>query len=354
MARPPRPDPRRIAGFLAALVIFILACLIVPAMKEFQLVRIQSIVPFAIGVLSINLLTGISGQISLGQSAFFGVGAYVSGILINHGWSYLTAGIVGVVGAGVLGLLVGLPAVRLRGLYIAITTLGIGLAFPDIVQKLQTTTGGSQGLAVIKPLEAPGWTGANTTNWTLYVSLFLLMVAMLIVWNIRRSPTGRALLAMRDHEQVAESFGIRLARMKLFVFVLSAALAGLAGVVFLIQQEFLAPTSFGLTQSIDFFVGMAIGGQLSIFGAVFGGIFLVYAPVESTNLGVSSTLTPVVYAAFLLIFVYFVRNGVAGAATSLWDRLVKQVGRGPASGHQEPPAPKGTAPDATREPHAVT
>lgn len=340
MTFPPRPGAARSAGLVATVAILVVAALVGPSLASFELVRLESVVPFAIAVLSMNLLTGFSGQISLGQSAFFGTGAYVAAVLINdQHWSYLAGGAAGVVGAAVLGLLVGVPAIRLRGLYVAIATLGLGVCFPDVIQRLQTLTGGSQGLSMQVFANPPGWTGLTSTEWTLDLSLLLLAVAMLVVWNIRRSPTGRALIAVRDHESVAQSFGIPLARAKLFAFVLSAALAGLAGVVYLIQQQFIAPTSFGLQQSIEFFVGMAIGGQMSVVGAVVGGMFLVYAPVESTNLGVSPLLTPVVYGIFLLFFMYFVRAGVAGACVSLWRRV-----RSLWSGRSDPPSHSSSRP----------
>jgi branched-chain amino acid transport system permease protein len=308
------------SGLLVVLAFAVLAPFILPS---FELTTFAGAIPLGIVVLGVNLLTGLNGQISIGHSAFYGIGAYLTVIAVNQfHFGYLAAGVVGTLGGALAGLIVGLPALRLRGLYIAITTLGLGLAFPGVIQHFSSVTGGTEGAFFSTPLSAPSWTGLRTQVWVYFVSLVGLIVVLAAARNLKRSRTGRAIVAIRDNELVAESFGVKIAAIKVGVFSISAGLAGFGGVLYAVQQQFVSPTTFSFTLSLSFLVGMAIGGPESVLGAVVGGLFIQYAPTVVGHIGVTAELTPVLYAALLLFFVYAVRQGVAGLGASALDRTL--------------------------------
>lgn len=308
---------------LAAAIAFVAAAPLL--LSAHSMTLLMGVVPFALAVLGMNLLTGMNGQISIGHSAFFGIGAYTVAVLVERqGWSYLSAGIVGVGAAAVAGLIVGLPALRLRGLYVAITTLGIALTFPGLIEKFRDTTGGNEGLYVVEQLLPPAWLALQPSAWVYYVSFVILAVCLVLVHNLRNSKVGRALIAVRDHDRVAESFGVELAWTKVVTFVLSAMLAGLGGVLFLVQQQFVGPQSFSLHLAINLFVGMAIGGANSVSGAVIGGVFLQYAPLWTQRVGFDPVLTPALYGVILIVIMLFMREGIAGMVSKLVRRLAAQ------------------------------
>jgi branched-chain amino acid transport system permease protein len=306
-------------GLAAVVALVVVAPLL---LSPYSVTLLMGVVPFALAVLGMNLLTGMNGQISIGHSAFFGIGAYTVAVLVERqGWSYLAAGVVGVGAAAVAGLIVGLPALRLRGLYVAITTLGVALTFPGLIEKFRDTTGGNEGLYVMQQLLPPAWLALEPTAWIYYVSFVILAICLVLVRNLRNSKIGRALIAVRDHDRVAESFGVELARTKVVTFVLSAMLAGLGGGIFLVQQQFVGPHSFGLHLAISLFVGMAIGGANTVSGAVIGGVFLQYAPLWTQRVGFDPVLTPAVYGLILIVIMLFMREGIAGMVSKLVRRL---------------------------------
>lgn len=313
-------------------------------LSPYSLTLLMGVVPFALAVLGMNLLTGMNGQISIGHSAFFGIGAYTVAVLVERqGWSYLTAGIVGVAAAAVAGLIVGLPALRLRGLYVAITTLGIALTFPGLIEKFRETTGGNEGLYVVEPFAPPSWLALEQGAWVYYVSVVILGICLVLVHNLRRSRVGRAIVAVRDHDRVAESFGVEVSWTKVVTFVLSATLAGLGGVMFLIQQQFVGPQSFSLHLAINLFVGMAIGGANTVSGAVIGGVFLQYAPIWTQRLGLDPVLTPAVYGVLLIVIMLFMREGIAGMIAKLARRFAPSRPTAPPGG------PSGNGKNPARE-----
>jgi len=325
------------------LLLVAVACLLPFVTQPYIVTELGAAMYLALGVLAVNLLTGLNGQISLGHGAFFGFGAYVAGVLISeHGWTYLEATPVAVVVVGVAGALVGIPALRIRGLYMALTTLAVGLVFPELIEKFQGSTGGADGKAVSPPAP-PAWLHISGQVLVYFVSLLTLVIASILVRNVVKSRLGRALIAVRDHDLVAESFGIRLATLKVTTFACSAALAAMGGVLLLMQTQYIAPSDFSMSLSLDFFVGMAIGGSTSIIGAVIGGLFLEFAPVYLPDAHISQQLTPVLYGALLILLVYFLPEGVAGGARELAARLL------PSRQRTAPPAPPASPPPPNQD-----
>ncbi|MGI5219227.1 branched-chain amino acid ABC transporter permease [Nocardia sp. CA-290969] len=284
------------------------------------------VLQLTLAVLSLNLLTGLAGQINLGQAAFVGLGAYTV-VILNSTYSLtvLSASVVAIVVTGVVGLIVGLPSLRLRGLYVTLTSLGLAIIFPVIIQAAREHTGGTAGMALATPVTAPAWTGFDDTQWVYSVSFVVTVICCVLVRNLKNSRMGRALQASRDHETVGQAFGIRPATIKLTTIAISSALAGVSGCLFAMQRQFVSPGDFTLVRAIDYFVGMALGGSASILGAVFGGGFLEFAPRWISDAGLAPVLSPLLYAVILWLVVIFLPGGASGACRALIDRATNLV-----------------------------
>lgn len=301
-------------GWVLTLVVFAL----IPHLVDTVTTNKFSIVLYSsVSVLSIVLLTGLNHQVSLGQSAFFGIGAYATAILVGtHGWSYWLAIPLGAIVAFVVGLLVGLPALRLKGHYLALVTLGLAVVFPQIVNRFTSVTGGTSGTSVGRRLTAPGWSHLEDNEWSYYVLLAMATVVFVLVRNVARGRVGRALRASA-HETAARSSGVDVAAYRVLTFGVSAAVAAVAGGMFSIHNQFVGSSDFGLMRSVDMLAAMVVGGGALVGGALVGGLFLQFAPEYTQKLGIDPVLTPVVYAAVLLFCVYCFRDGIAGGAVRL-------------------------------------
>ena len=287
--------------------------------SQFTLVLI-----YAVAVLGLNLLVGYSGQISLGHGAFFALGAYTCAILLDRtGIHYLltipAAGLV----CFIAGFALGLPALRLRGLYLALVTLAIAIATPVLLRRFDSLTGGSQGLAVEQPT-APGWSGLADDQYLYFLSL---VVAAPLFWfaaGVVRRDVGRALIAMRDDETAAKTMGVQLATYKTRAFGLSSTFAGIAGALFVFSNGFVAPESFTLVVSFSFLAAVVVGGLATVAGALFGALFIVFIPVWSAD--VNDALSGVIYGAALIACMYVFRSGIMGLLRSGFARLVEVRG----------------------------
>jgi len=263
-----------------------------------------------IAVLGLNLLVGYSGQISLGHGAFFALGAYASAISIDDlGVPYLlTLPLAGIV-CGIAGFLLGLPALRLRGLYLALVTLGLAIATPQIIKRADGLTGGTQGLGVDK-VTAPAWSGLADDQWLYFVTLAVTAVMFMLAAFLVRGRVGRALVAIRDNEIAARTMGVDLARFKTGTFAISAAYAGVGGALFTLPIAFLAPESFPLALSFAFLAAIVVGGLATIAGALFGALFIEFVPVYAAD--VDEALAGVIYGGVLILFMYLAPGGVMG------------------------------------------
>jgi branched-chain amino acid transport system permease protein len=268
------------------------------------------VISYAIAVLGLNLLVGYSGQISLGHGAFFCLGAYTGAILLDrtaipHLLTVPAAGIV----CFAAGFALGLPALRLRGLYLALVTLAIAIATPVLIKKFDGLTGGSQGLTVDQPQPA-SWSGLADDQNLYFIALIVAIPMFWFASGVVRRGTGRALIAMRDDETSARTMGVNLATFKTRAFGLSAAYAGIAGALFTFANGFVAPESFTLTVSFAFLAAVVIGGLATVAGAVFGALFIVFVPVWSSD--VDEALSGVIYGATLIACMYVFRGGIMG------------------------------------------
>ena len=309
----------RVLGWGALLVL----ALLVPFMfGEFRVGQLTQVLAFAIAVLGLNLLVGYSGQISLGHGAFFAVGAYTAAILIqDHGWPHLLAVPVAGAAAGLAGFLFGVPALRVRGLYLALLTLGLAVATPPIIKRLDGLTGGSQGINV-KPPEPPSSLGLASDQWVYLLALAIAIPLFVMVANLLRTRVGRALITLRDNEIAAKSMGVNIAQYKTGAFAMSAAFAGVGGAVYVFTVGFVSPESFTLVLSISFLAAVVVGGLATVFGAVLGALFIVLVPDYAAD--VDDAFAGVIYGAVLILMMYLERGGLVGLARRVWRRVERR------------------------------
>ncbi len=319
-AAPAAAPAARTARRRAALMLTILATLFLPWLaSDYHVFQLTQAMIYAIALLGLNLLTGFNGQISLGHGAFFAIGGYTTAILV-HRWGvpyYLTIPPAGLASFA-LGVLFGLPALRLEGLYLALVTLSLAVATPQILKYFGGWTGGSQGIVLDKPA-APEWLPLDTDRWLYYLALAALLVVFAAGRNLLKGRTGRALVAIRDHPIAVTAMGINLPRYKTLAFGVSALMTGIAGALAALVAGFVAPDSFNVFLSISLIVGSVVGGIASIPGAVFGGIFIEFIPNVAND--ISDAAPWAIYGLFLLAFMYLMPTGIAGALAKLARRL---------------------------------
>ncbi|MGC1816671.1 MAG: branched-chain amino acid ABC transporter permease [Casimicrobiaceae bacterium] len=257
---------------------------------------------FAIVAISLDLLMGRTGQISLGHSGFVAVGAYTAAILdVRFGVGLLGGALAGGSLAAVASLLLGIPATRLRGHYLGIVTLGFGIAVDQIALKWDALTGGDQGLHLHKPTLLGLDVGAPVPMY--YVALIALLVATLLVWSLTRTRLGRAFAAVKDSEIAAAAMGVPVAGTKVVAFACSAFLAGAAGGIYAFLAGFVAPEDFGIDSSLLFFAMVVIGGMGSISGAI-GGAVIVDA-VKNAAATISGLSLTILGGMIVLVVLFF-------------------------------------------------
>jgi branched-chain amino acid transport system permease protein len=269
---------------------------------------------YAIAILALNLLTGGSGQFSLGQSAFYAVGAYTAGILMEHlGVNYvLTIPAAGII-CFIFGFLFGFPALRLSGVYLALATFALAVAMPQILKLnlFEHWTGGVQGLVITKP-DAPFGLKMSQDMWLYYFTLFVSAVIYILAVNLLRSRSGRALMAIRDNPIAASAMGVDLPLYKTLAFGVSAAFTGIAGALGAIVVQFVAPDSFTIQLAIAIFVGMVVGGVGWLPGSLVGSAFIVFVPNVAEH--ISKGLSGAVFGVFLFAVIFLLPHGARQVA----------------------------------------
>ncbi len=298
----------------ATLVVFA-ALLISPLfVKNFIIFQMTMVLIYAIAILSLNLLTGGSGQFSLGQSAFYAVGAYTTGILMEHfGVNYvLTLPIAGII-CFIFGFLFGFPALRLSGVYLALATFALAVAMPQLLKLgvFEHWTGGVQGLVITKP-DAPFGLKMSQDMWLYYFTLVISAAIYILAVNLLRSRSGRAMMAIRDNQIAASAMGVDLPLYKTLAFGISAAFTGIAGALGAIVVQFVAPDSFTIQLAIAIFVGMVVGGVGWLPGSLVGAAFIVFVPNVAES--ISKGLSGAVFGVFLFAVIFLVPHGARQVA----------------------------------------
>lgn len=311
---------RRLLPWANVLLVFG-AALLAFVVSDYRLFQFTMVIVYALAILGLALVTGFNGQISLGHGAFYAVGAYVTAILMSlYDVPYWATLPVSAAVCAVIGFLVGLPALRLGGLYLALTTFALAVATPQLLKyKLfEGWTGGVQGLVILKP-DPPFDIPINADQW-LYLFTLAVGVAMFVLAaNLVRGRIGLAMRAIRDHPLAAEATGIDVALFKTRTFAASAMFTGVAGSLGAVAVGFVAPDSFTVFLSITLFVGLVVGGVASVAGPVFGGLFIAFLPNIAEE--VSKAAPGAVYGLVLIAFMYLLPSGVAGGLGRLLRRF---------------------------------
>ncbi|HTW10794.1 MAG TPA: branched-chain amino acid ABC transporter permease [Acidimicrobiales bacterium] len=299
------------------------------SLSPYNNVLVGEIAVYLIALAGLSLLTGTSGQISLGHGAFMAVGAYTVALLMNHTQLNFVVELLAATGAAaVLGLVVGISASRLSGPYLAGVTLLLALALPPIADKWSTTFGGDQGLTTTVPT-APG--NINPEEWLAWIELAGALITLVLLANLLASRFGRSFRAVRDNEVAAALSGVNVARTKATAFVVSAACAGLAGAFLGLSTGVVSTGEFPLTLSVQLLAAMVLSGAGSLIGMWWGAILLVYVPQWSTSLssqfslgaGTSAYLATIIFGAVLIVVMIAAPTGIQGGLRWVWDRLTK-------------------------------
>ena len=307
-------------------VLLVVALLVLPFLvKNYRVFQFNLVLVYAVAILGLNMLTGFNGQISLGHGAFYAFGAYAAAVLMDKaGMPYWATLPFAFVLCFAFGFVVGFPALRLAGHYLALATFALALAVPQLLKykRLEGYTGGVQGIVLSKPEPPFAFTlfgqPLSADRWLYFFTLVVAAVMFLLAWNLLRGRVGRALIAVRDHPIAATAMGINLPMFKSLTFGVSAGITGLAGALGAIVVAFVSPDSFTVQLSIFLLVGVVVGGLASIPGAIFGGIFIQFVPNLADEL--SKSAPAAIYGVLLIGLMYLAPTGVMGGLNRLWAR----------------------------------
>jgi branched-chain amino acid transport system permease protein len=314
----------RILGVaLLGAAIVVLLSIKLNAFRDYQ---IAEIAVYVIAIAGLTVLTGLSGQISLGNGAFMAIGAYTTALLLEHlGWPFVAVLVVAGIVSAATGAIVGIAAARLHGPYLAGVTLMLGVALPFLAFVYPSTLGGDQGLNVV--YTQPAFLGANfpLTRWQAWISSAVALVVLVLLANLGRSRVGRNWRAVRDDEVAAALAGINVAQARVLAFVVSAACAGLAGALLAIITALVAPGAFTITLSIALLTGAVIGGLGTLMGAIWGSLVIVLVPTYATDVATSHGLSTAVasnipvaaYGVVLILVMLIFPQGIQGGVLLL-------------------------------------
>lgn len=276
---------------------------------------------YSIVTMGLCLLMGYAGQISLGHASFFGVGAYISGVMtVRYGVNPWFCLILGMGASAAVALLIGGPSLKLRGHYLAMATLAFCIIITVIFNESIGLTGGPDGLAFIPGISIMGWALDSVVKYYYFVWSIVLVVLLLCL-NIIRSRVGRALRSIHSSEMAASAVGVNVAKYKIYVFVLSGVLASVAGSLYAHYLNFINPASFDLFVSIKLVIMIILGGMHSLWGAVVGAMLITFLSYEWLHYFEDAEV--MVYGAIVLIIVIFLPGGVVSIpekVKGLWGR----------------------------------
>lgn len=325
----------------APVVIAVLIAFVPQVASPFVNLQLSLVSTYAVAILGLGVVTGWAGQVSLGQSAFFGLGAYTTAVVIQHGWPLVAALSASAAFALVLGAVVAVPAVRLHGYALAMVTLVLPVVAVPLAKRLDQLTGGSQGTSVTAAV-APPWSGQANDQWRFYLVVVVALAVFVLVAGLLRGRVGRALATIKTSEILATSMGIQVRRYKVLAFSVAAGCGGVAGWQYIVLVQFMSPESVALTLSIAMLAALFVGGLRSRMGAVYGAAFYVLVP------NLTGTISPgqsyLLYGVCLLVVLFFMPGGVASALAGGSEWLARRM-----SGHantETPSAGSGLA-DAT-------
>lgn len=273
--------------------------------------------------IALNLLLGYAGQISLGHAGFFGLGAYISGILTTtyalNPWAAMPLAAVAV---GCLAYLIGFPILKLKGHYLAMATLGLGIIIYIVFNETVDLTGGPSGWSGIPNLEVAGVVfDSDVKNY--YLIWAVTLAVMLFSLNLANSRVGRALRAVHDSEVAAQVLGVNARALKVQIFALSAIISSLAGSLYAHTMTFISPASFGFNFSVELLTMVVIGGLGSIYGSFLGAALLTLLPELLRG---ANDYDIIIYGGLLMIMVMFMPGGLVRGIPTLYRKIVRQKG----------------------------
>jgi branched-chain amino acid transport system permease protein len=354
-----RQAPPRYWLVLVALVFFLGLPTVV---TSFQSAEWTQVLVLSIVIMGLNILVGYSGQISLGHGAFMALGAYTTAILVHrYHMNYVaTIPIAGLL-TGIVGFFLGIPALRLSALYLALATFALAVVTPSLIKRPEQFTGGTQGIEILPPAppqlvndaftSVTGTPSMTSDQWLYYLCLAIAIVLFWLAWNLLRHRPGRALRAIRDGEVAAAAFGVNVAGYKTLAFAVSAFYAGIGGSLYGLTIGYVSPDTFPVALSFQVLVGTVIGGLASIPGPLLGAIFTFWLPIVSNQFVASQDWIPpqvasvfkdagpaVSYGALLILIMIFAPRGLTGLILSAYAQLRAQVrGAGERGTGQAPP-----------------
>jgi branched-chain amino acid transport system permease protein len=329
-----RPWFGRLAQWAAAsaLVVTPLVC------NNYTNTQLSLVACFSVAILGLDLLVGRTGLVSLGHGAFFGLGAYATAVATVAGWPAPAVFLAACMVPAGVGVLLGLPALRLGGVSLAMVTLALPIVAVPLAKRLGTLTGGSTGISA-NPLLVPDWTGLAPDQWTLYVLIVVAGIMFLLARNLLRGRLGHALALIRTSEALAVSVGVPVYRTKLLVFTAAALFAGVAGYMYVCAIGFLSPETLSLLVGLNLLIALVIGGMRSPIGAVVGGAFNVFLPEIASGIGATQPgAINIVTGGSVLLIVFLARDGLAGLLSRAWYAMTTQKATGAADGtHRSQP-----------------
>lgn len=331
-ARVQRPHSNRIAMVRSAcsvsLVLVLLAAVLLPLLlPKFMLMQVSTALTLALAILGLNLLLGFAGQVCLAQGALFACGAYTTAILVAQGgWPALATLPAAAAVTALAGIVIGLPALRLGGLQLAIVTFCVAVLTPQLILKFDSVTRGVTGITFDTPMP-PNWLPIGIDLYLYVLCVVAAIVCAVLARRMTRGDSGRALLALRDNPLVATSLGVDLVRARLAAFAVSAAFAGLGGGLFAILNGYVSPQSFLAGRSIEILIGAIVGGIASVSGAFLGALFVVFVPEWTAEL--SPAMGGLIYGTCLIAMMLVARDGLVGLSQRALPLVFSLTRKGP-------------------------
>jgi branched-chain amino acid transport system permease protein len=334
-----RPDseqpsrPRLVARLVnpsrVATVVVLIGLALLPSFSDpFTISNFSMVLIYGVAILSLDVVTGSAGQISLGHGGLMGVGAYATALLVTDGGltPYLAI-VVAPLAAAALGLLFAVSALRLSGMYLALATFALALTVPQFAKQFEGLTGGTQGMFLT------GWSAPSPTMdigvWTYYVILVAAVLAFGLTRLFLGGRVGRALGSVRESQLAATVCGVNVSRTKIAAFFVSSLLAGLAGALLVLFMSYVSPDSFTFTLSLTLFIGLGVAGVRSLATPLVGGIIIVYLPLVSGD--IYQGKPDIAYGAIIVLLVLLGQGGVIDIAKSVFARLRRLAHRSDAS-----------------------
>ncbi len=348
---------------LFILIMIALPYILTSVWGEFQVSRMNRALFMAVAILGLNLVIGYSGLIALGHSAFIGIGAFTTATLVqDEGWEYWMTIPVAMLLCFIVGVLLGIPALRIRGLYLALVTVAFATVFPSLTKidkwGISDRTGGVNGKRIDEVVVAPSWAQSilgigNTPNEQVIYRYFIVAILVgLAFWatrNLIKSRSGRAIIAIRDNEIGAAVSGVNLPLYKVLTFGVSAALGGLAGMLWAMDRSFAAEQDFTFVLAVDLLVGLVIGGVATLQGGFYGALVVVFVREITRNLNIDvagaftidggGPLSQAFFGIILILVTFFAPGGLASLTRLIRSKIV----------HVMPVPPDMTAPTPTAE-----